>query len=170
MTGRGRSRRVACLVGIALGGVVLSGCGDEPGLDTSAVEAYLAQSQESAFGGLEIGGASCPHQALEEGMTLACTLDVADADVPYRVRLRDVHEPEVRVDVTLDAVVLLQDRIQQYVVSTLPADFSSARVTCDHTVVVVEVGDTVECTVAAGAQTKPVNLTVEDQEGHVSIA
>ena len=53
-------------------------------------------------------------------MTLPCTLAVADAEVPYRVRLRDVHEPEVRVDVTLDAVVLLQDRIQQYVVSTLP--------------------------------------------------
>ena len=170
MTGRGRSRRAACLVGVALAGIVLSGCGDEPGLDTSAVETYLAQSQEAAFGDLEIDGASCPRQALEEGMTLPCTLDVADTKVPYRVRLRDVHEPEVRVDVTLDAVVLLQDRLQQYVVSTLPEDFSSAQVTCGRPVIVVEVGDTVECSVAAGAQTKPVVLTVDDEEGHVSIA
>jgi hypothetical protein len=169
MTGPFR-RRAAYVLGPLLACTVLSGCGDEPGLDTASVEAYLVQSQEKTFGGLEVGGASCPDQALEDGMTLPCTLAVADADVPYRVRLRDVHASEVRVDVALDAVVLLAEEIERFVVSTLPKDFSSAQVTCEHDVIVADVGDRVECTMSAGAQTKPVAVTVEDEEGHVSIA
>jgi hypothetical protein len=165
-----RKPRPAHLLGLVLGAGLLAGCGDEPGLDAAAVADYLQQSQEASFGELEVGGARCPDRALEEGMTLACTLDVADAEVPYRVRLRDVHAAEVRVDVTLDAVVLLQDRMEKFVVSTLPDDFSSAQVDCGHQVVVTQVGDTVECTIAAGAQTKSVVLTVEDEAGHVSIA
>lgn len=166
----GRLRSAVSLLGLVLGGSLLTGCGDEPGLDTAAVEDYLAQSQQATFVGLEIGEASCPDQSLAEGMTLPCTLAVADAEVPYRVRLRDVRESTVRIDVTLDAVVLLQDRIRQHVVSTLPADFSSAQVTCENDVIVAEVGDAVECTVATGAQTKPVVVRVEDEEGRVSIA
>ncbi|GAB3253171.1 hypothetical protein [Nocardioides dilutus] len=164
-----RTPRPAHLLGLVLGVGLLAGCGDEPGLDAVAVADYLEQSQETALGELGIDGARCPDRALREGMTLPCTLHVADAEVPYRVRLRDVHAEKVRVEVTLDAVVLLQDRIQPFVVSTLSDDFSSAQVDCGHQVIVVQVGDTVECTVAAGAQTEPVVLSVEDEEGHVSI-
>jgi hypothetical protein len=67
-------------------------------------------------------------------------------------------------------VVLLGKEIERFVVSTLPKDFSSAQVTCEHDVIVAEVGDTVECTVSSGVQTAPVALVVEDEEGHVSIA
>jgi hypothetical protein len=149
---------------------LLVGCGDEPGVDTAAVEAYLVESQEQTFGDLEVGAASCPEQTLKDGMTLPCTLAVADAEVPYRVRLRDVHATEVRVDVALDAVVLLAEEIEQLVVSSLSDDFASAQVACEHDVIVAEVGDTVECTLSSGAQTKPVALTVEDEEGHVSMS
>jgi len=163
-------RRAAYVLGPLLATTLLAGCGDDPGLDTAAVEAYLVQSQEKTFEGLEVGEASCPDQALKDGMTLPCTLGVADADVPYRVRLRDVHASEVRVDVALDAVVLLGEEIEQFVVSTLPEDFSSAEVACENEVIVADVGDSVECTVSLGAQTTPVSLTVDDEEGRVSIA
>jgi hypothetical protein len=103
-------------------------------------------------------------------MTLPCTLGVADADVPYQVRLRDVHATEVQVDVALDAVVLLADEVERFVVSTLPKDFSSAQVACGSDVIVADVGDSVDCTVSMGAQSKPVAVVVEDEEGHVSIA
>jgi hypothetical protein len=163
-------RRAAYVLGPLLACTLLSGCGDDPGLDTAAVEAYLVQSQEKTFEGLEVGEASCPDETLKDGMTLPCTLGVADADVPYSVRLRDVHASEVQVDVALDAVVLLAEEIQRFVVSTLPKDFSSAQVACEHDVIVADVGDSVDCTVSMGAQTTPVSLTVEDEEGHVSIA
>jgi hypothetical protein len=163
-------RRTARVLGALLAGTVLTACGDEPGLDTAAVEAYLVESQEKTFGDLEVDDASCPDQALQDGMTLPCTLGVAGTDVPYRVRLRDVHSSEVRVDVALDAVVLLGQEIEGFVVSMLPEDFSSAQVTCEHDVIVAEVGDSVECTVSSGAQTTPVALVVEDEQGHVSIA
>lgn len=169
MSGLSR-RRVRDLLGAVLVSGLLVGCGDEPGLDTTSVEDYLVQSQQTTFGDLEVGAASCPKQALEDGMTLPCTLAVGDADVPYRVTLRDVRASEVRVDVALDGVVLLSEGIERFVVSILSQDFSSARVDCDSDVIVAEVGDTVECTVASGAQTRAVVVTVDDEEGTVSIA
>jgi hypothetical protein len=162
-------RRTTSVLGTLLALSLLSGCGDEPGLDTAAVEAYLVQSQEKTFGDLEVGAASCPDQTLKDGMTLPCTLAVADAEVPFSVRLRDVHAAEVRVDVALDAVVLLAEEIEKFVVSTLPKDFASAQVACEHDVIVADVGDSVECLLSSGTQTKPVALTVEDEDGHVSI-
>ena len=97
--------------------IVLSGCGDEPG---------TGHGRRRDLPGAEPGGdvrhrrsrsagRSCPgDQALEEGMTLRCTLGVADAKVPYRVTLRDVHEPEVRVDVSAGRRGAAgQDRLQR---------------------------------------------------------
>lgn len=169
MTRHGR-RRAAGLLGPALALALLSGCGDEPGLDTEAVETYLVQSQRATFDGLEVGPASCPRKALRDGMTLPCTLTVAEASVPYEVRLRDVHEADVRVDVTLAAVVLRSADVERFVVSTLPEDFASAEAACGTDLIVTEVGDTVDCTLSAGAQTKTVAVTVEDEQGHISIA
>jgi Domain of unknown function (DUF4333) len=163
-------RRASYLMASLAGGLVLAGCGDQPGLDTAAVEAYVLQSQASTFGDLEVGPASCPGgQELRDGMTLDCTLTVSDAEVPYRVRLRDVHEEQVKVDVALDAVVLLAKEIQRYVRSTLTKDFASARVTCGQDVLVTEVGEVIECTLASGAQAKPLAVTVEDAAGRISI-
>ena len=168
---RSPRRRAAYLLASSLGVLLLAGCGDQPGLDTAAVEAYLLQSQSSTFGDIEVGPVSCPGgQDLRDGMTLDCTLLVSDADVPYRVRLRDVHEEQVKIDVSLDAVVLLTKEIQRHVRSTLTKDFSSATVTCGHDVLVTEVGEVIECTLASGAQTKPLRVTVEDEAGRVSIA
>ena len=165
MTGR---LRVVCAL---LVGLVVAGCGDVPGMDTGAVERFVLQSQSSTYGDLEVGPATCAgDDELREGMTVRCTLTVADADVPYRVKLRDVRAEKVRADVALDGVVLLATRIQQYVRSTLPESFASAEVTCGHEVIVTEVGADLECLLASGAQTEPLTLTVEDAEGHVSIS
>lgn len=165
------TRRRARYAGWALvGGLLLTGCGDQPGLDASAVESYLVQSQTSVLEGLEIGDASCPDDAeLREAMTLKCTLAVEDATVPYRVRLRDVREEKVRVDVSLDAVVLLAEEVQRFLRSTLPKEFRSADVTCGSAVIVTDVGETLDCTLASGPQTKPVTIRVEDAAGNISI-
>jgi hypothetical protein len=167
----GRPRHRAPYVGAALLTCVLAtGCGDVPGLDTEAVEAFLLQSQSSTYGDVEIGPAACPgSHELRDGMTLQCTVTVVDAEVPYRVRLTHVHDEEVDAAVTLDAVVLMAARIQDYVRSTLPKDFSAAKVSCGHEVLVAQVGDAIDCTLAAGAQTKPLTVTVEDEAGHISI-
>jgi hypothetical protein len=168
----GRSRRRTQYVGAALLTCLLAtGCGNVPGLDTEAVETFLLQSQSSTYGDVEIGPAKCPgSHELRNGMTLDCTVAVLDAKVPYRVRLTDVHEKKVHAAVTLDAVVVMAKQIQKYVRSTLPSDFSSAEVTCGHEVIVTEVGNSIDCVVASGAQTKPLKVTVEDAEGHISIA
>lgn len=160
------------LAGGALGVVLLAGCGDDPGLDTAAVESYLAGSQAAAFGAdAHVGKAHCPgHPALEEGMTLRCTLAVSDASVPYRLTLHKVHSTKVAVDVALDAVVLRSADVQDFVRAQLPKAFAGARVECGAEYVVTDVGETVECTVASGAQNKPVSVKVEDEEGRISIS
>ena len=166
------ARRLATYAATALVlGGALTSCGDEPGWDSSAVESYLKTSQAGNFPGLDVGAASCPgHHALAETMTVRCTLAVADAKVPYRVRLGQAREDKVDVDVALDSVVLRSSDIQDYVRSTLPKDFRHAQVDCGHVLVLAEVGDDVECTLASGAETSPVSVTVEDEEGHISIA
>lgn len=152
-------------------GLLLAGCGVVPGMDTGAVERFVLESQSSTYADLEVGPATCSGDGeLREGMTVRCTLTVADADVPYLVRLRDVREEKVRADVSLDGVVLLTTRIQDYVRSVLPERFASAEVTCGHEVIVTEVGADLECLLASGAQTEPLTVTVEDAEGHVSIS
>ena len=164
-------RRASYLLASLAGGLMLSGCGDQPGPDTAAVEAYVLKSQASTFGNLEVGPASCPGgQELRDGMTLDCTLTVSDAEVPYLVRLGDVHEETVKIEVSLDAVVLLAKEIQRYVRSTLTKDFATANVSCGHDVLVTEVGEVIECTLASGAQAKPLAVTVEDAAGRISIA
>jgi hypothetical protein len=155
---------------VVLLGLLLGACGDEPGLDVTRVEAYLVDSQATTYGDLDLGDASCPDKPLVEGMRLTCTLEVAEVAVPYVVRLRDVRKREVRIDVALDAVVLLEHRIADYVVGTMPEDFADAEVSCDHEVVLADVGDTVECSLSSGGQSNPVKVTVEDDTGRVSIA
>jgi hypothetical protein len=163
-------RRLALATVLVLGGGVLSGCGDEPGLDTGEVEAFLLHSQQEVFSGRDVGPASCKDRALKEGMAVPCTLEVDGVEVPYRAVLHHVHSEDVDVDVALDGVVLLTDRLAPYVVQGLPDDFAAAEVTCEHSVVVAQVDDTFDCTVASGAQTRPITVTVLDDEGHVSLS
>jgi hypothetical protein len=164
-------RRLRLLAGAIIGLVVLAGCGEEPGLDVGAVESYLARSQASTFGAeIEVGTASCPgDHALEEGMELRCTLAVADASVPYRLTLRHVRSAEVSVGVALDAVVLRAADIRDYVRAQLPKAFRKATVECGQEVIVTDVGETVDCTLSSGAQTKQLTVRVEGEDGRISI-
>ena len=160
------------LAGAALGSVLLAGCGDDPGLDVGAVETFLASSQAATYGSdAEVGSADCPGRpALKEGMALRCTLTVSDATVPYRLTLHHVHSAKVSVDVALDAVVLRAADVRDFVRHQLPKAFSDAGVDCGGDYLVTDVGETVECTVSSGAQTRPVSVKVEDEGGGISIA
>jgi len=168
VTARGWPRLLA---GAALGVVLVSGCGEDPGLDTAAVESYLAGSQAAAYGAdAHVGRAHCPGRpALREGMTLRCTLAVSDASVPYRLTLHKVHSTKVTVHVALDAVVLRSADVQDFVRKQLPKAFAEAAVACGADYLVTDVGKTVECTVSSGAQARPVSVKVEDAEGRISI-
>jgi len=168
---RGARRLAAYVAAAVVLGAGLTACGDEPGWDPTAVEGYLQQSQAQSFPDLEVGAATCPgHHALAATMTVRCTLAVADADVPYRVRLRHAREDEVSVDVTLDSVVLRGSDIESYVRSTMPEDFAQAQVDCGHDLVVAQVGEDLDCTLASGAQTTPLSLRVEDAAGHLAVS
>jgi len=159
------------LAATAAGTVLLSGCGEKPGLDLSAVEAYLASSQATTYGtDADVGRAHCAgHPALKEGMTLRCTLTVSDASVPYRLTLHHVHSRKVSVDVALAAVVLRATDIQTFVRKQLPKAFAKATVDCGGDYLVTDVGETVDCTVASGAQTQQVTVTVSDEAGRIAI-
>jgi hypothetical protein len=131
------------------------------------------QSQAAAYGGdADVGPADCAgHPALREGMSLRCTLAVADVSVPYRLTLHHVHSSKVRVDVALDAVVIRTADVRDFLRAQLPKAFAHARVECgDDDYVVTDVGKTLGCTVASGAQSTSVTVKVEDEDGRVSIA
>lgn len=160
------------LAGAVLGSVLVTGCGDDPGLDVAALEAYLAGSQAETFGSdADVGRADCPgHPDLREGVQLRCTLAVSDASVPYRLTLHHVHSARVSVDVALQAVVLRSADVRDFVRQQLPEAFRHAGVDCGGDLLVTDVGASVTCTVSSGAQTEPVSITVDDEEGHISMS
>jgi hypothetical protein len=161
--------RVGVLAGLA---VLLAGCGDRPGYDRGAVEHFLATSQAGTFGGdLEVGKASCPKEAaVEEGMTVRCTLAVSGSAVPYRVTLRDVHGKKVKVTAKPDAVIVPGAAVRDFVRTTLPKESKGADVDCGGGVIVAKVGQTLDCTLTLGAQTQPLKVTVTDKAGTIAIA
>jgi hypothetical protein len=165
------SRFAAYAAGVLVLGAGLTACGDEPGWDPTAVESFLQTSEAGSFAGLDVGPAHCPaHHALTDTVTVRCTLAVADAEVPYSVRVGHAREKKVDVSARLDSVVLRGTDIQAFVRSTLPKDSREATdVDCGHVLVVAQVGDQLDCTLASGAQTAPLSLTVEDAEGHLTL-
>jgi hypothetical protein len=171
VTARAARRLATYAAATVVLGAALTSCGDEPGWDPTAVESFLRTSQAGSFPDLDVGAATCPgHHTLAATMTVRCTLAVADAEVPYRVRLGHGREDHVSVDVALDSVVLRSADIQLYVRSTLPKDFKQAQVDCGHVLVVAQVGDALDCTLASGAETKPLSVKVEDAAGHLTVS
>jgi hypothetical protein len=162
-----RRRSLALVAG---GLLVLAGCGDTPGYDAAAVESYLVTSQADTFGATGVDSASCPaDRELAEGMQLTCTLKVSGAKLPYRVTLRNVHEPKVTVTAHPDGVLVSGAKLSSFVRSTLPKDAKGADVSCGGPFLVARVGTKVDCALVLGSQEKPLTVTVLDKAGRVSI-
>jgi hypothetical protein len=156
---------------VSVGLLCLAGCGERPGYDSTPVESYLARSQAGSFGpAVRIGRATCPEDlALEEGMTFRCRLDVADTALPYRVRLSQVRSEEMRVSAAPDGVLMSGEKVRDFVRSTLPKGSSAADVDCGGVYFVAEVGQTLECTLALGAQQRSIEVRVKDEAGVVTL-
>jgi hypothetical protein len=163
-------KRLAVVLGVGL--LVLTGCGDRPGYDSSAVEKYLVSSQAWRFDGTDISAASCPrHRDLTEGMKVTCTVTVAKSKVPFTVRLTHVHADKVHVSAAPAGVVIPGSRLTQTVTQTLPADSRAAKVDCGTAAyVVARVGQTVDCKLVLGSQTTAIKVTVKDRTGTVSVS
>ena len=163
------SRRVVALAAAAL--LLLAGCGESPGYDAGAVEAYLAKSQAATFAPTgHVGRATCPSGlALREGMTFTCTLAVSGSRLPYRVRLTHVHG-DVSVSAVPKGVLVSGTKMRAFVRSTLPRQAHAADVDCGGPFVVAPVGSSIDCTLVLGSQTRPVKVKVLDAAGRVSIA
>lgn len=152
-------------------GFLLTGCGERPGYDDAAVESYLVTSQRSLFGAAgDRARATCPEdRELREGMTVACTLTVSGAKLPYRVRLTNVRAERVKVVARPDGVLVSGTKIRSYVRSTLPRTAVGADVDCGDPFVVVAIGKSVDCTLSLGSQEKPIQVTVLDEVGRISV-
>ena len=156
------------LVLASLGLLTLAGCGEDPGYDSSAVESYLAQSQQEVLGG-DVR-ASCPDDLeTEEGMTFRCTLKVSGAALPYRVTLTHLDAERVTVSAAPDGVLISGVKVRDFVRTTLPKSSAAADVDCGGPFVVADVGEALDCTLALGAQERPITLTVKDESGVVAV-
>ena len=157
---------------VVAGLLLLSGCGDRPGYDGSAVESYLVTSQADTFGAAGAKArATCPDDRdLREGMTVTCRLAVAGAKLPYRVKLTHVHAKRVTVSARPDGVLVSGTRLRAYVRTTLPRTAAGANVDCGGPFVVVDVGSSVSCMLTLGSQEKPIRVKVLDDAGRVSIS
>jgi hypothetical protein len=132
------------------------------------VESYLVQSQQAVLG--DEVRASCPDDLeTEEGMTFRCTLKVSGAAMPYRITLTDLDAEKVTVSAAPDGVLISGVKVRDFVRTTLPKSSAAADVDCGGPFVVAEVGETLDCTLALGAQERPIKVTVKDEAGVVSV-
>ncbi len=164
-------KRLAILLGASV--LLLSGCGDRPGYDATAVEKYLASTQGQQFAGTgTVGKASCPrHRDLSEGMTVRCTLVVGGSKVPFLVTLTDVDASKVHVHAKPDGVVIPSSKLTAVVAQGLPAQSRGAKVDCGgDAFLVAKVGKTVTCSLVLGSQTRALKVTVKDASGRVSVS
>ncbi len=152
--------------------LALAGCGDRPGYDASAVEAYLVHSQLASFPpSAEISRATCPADlSLHETMRLACTLTVSGSKVPYRVRLTHVHDERVHIDARVDGVLISGVGLRHHVRATLPKTAAGADVDCGGDYVVAAIGSDLDCTMSLGSQRAEVKVRILDADGRVSLA
>jgi hypothetical protein len=163
-----RLRWAAALVG---GTMLVAGCGDTPRYQARAVEAYLVTSQRPAFsGGAQVEKAKCPADLeLREGMSFVCTLTVSGAELPYRVRLTQVHAPRsLTVRARPDGVLFSKDRVTEFVAKKLPRSAQGSVVDCGGEYFVAKVGSTVDCMLRLGSQHDPLELKVLDEAGRLS--
>jgi hypothetical protein len=166
-------RRVWALVVL---GLLVSGCGDSPAYDASAVESHLVRTQAAAYGDTaKVTAASCPaHEDLREGMTLTCSVTVGGARVPYAVRLTHVHSDHaMTVSARPQGVLLSAAKLRAEVQRAMPKGPKDVQVVCGRagaSLVVARVGQKLACQVVLGSQTRPISITVKDAKGRVSIS
>src|SRR5688572_29685429 len=103
------------LVGL-VAGLVLVGCSNDNIYAADALEAAVVASQEDLAEELTVGSATCPDDvALEEGVTVECSIDLEGVDAPYSVTLTDVESQDVAVSVEPLRTVIPADAAVQYV-------------------------------------------------------
>ncbi len=89
--------------------------------------------------------------------------------MPYRVRLTGVHGDQVSMSAAPAGVVISATEVDKIVQRSLGKGSRGAKVDCGGTFVVAEVGDTLPCTLVLGSQEKPLEVTVQDEAGRLSI-
>ena len=68
-----------------------------------------------------------------------------------------------------DGVLLSGVKVRDFVRTTLPKSSAAADVDCGGPYVVADVGETLDCTLALGAQEQPIKVTVKDKSGVVAV-
>jgi hypothetical protein len=148
----------------------------DPASTADAITRYLTQQ----FPDVQVGTIACPKGIkLTAGATFQCTAEVEGAQLPITVTLTHVDTAKGEYDSSFKPAKVLvnTDRAVKEIQSNLPVkvnfELTSDTVDCGTPRVrVVEVGGTIECTIAKGNQRHVVRVVVDDLDGsaHLELA
>jgi Domain of unknown function (DUF4333) len=177
----GRVGRLATITTLLLAAALLVGCSGTvtvggPHYSTvnpAAMSAEITRSLRARYPDVRVGRTTCPGGVkLAVGESFQCTADVEGAQLPIMGTLThvDTDEGYWDADFKLAKAVIDTDRVVEDLRSNLPVkvafDLASATVDCGTPRVrVVEVGGTIDCTIANGGKQQVVRAVVDDVDG-----
>jgi hypothetical protein len=169
---RARAVLLSALAGAAL---LLGGCSFSfsfGGPDLSEIEDKLVEEQKKVAPGLDVGAATCPDDVeVEEGTTFECTVEVEGVEAPYDVTLNEIDGDTVNFDSKPAKPIINVDLIVDFLRGNLNAQSQGAEIDCgDETVLVTEVGATIDCTVSDARGSETVSLVVKNLQGDIGFA
>jgi hypothetical protein len=173
----GRVGRLATIITLLLAAALLAGCtvtvGGRDTVDPARVSASLTRWLQARSPDVRVGSITCPGGVkLTAGGTFQCTADMEGAQLPITVTLTHVDTDKGEYDVSFKPAKALinTDKVVEDLRSNLPIkvafDLASATIDCGTPRVrVVEVGETIECTVSKGDARHVVRAVIEDVDG-----
>jgi Domain of unknown function (DUF4333) len=180
----GRVGRLVRMITLLLAAVLAASCsatvtvGARDTVDPARVSASLTTWLKDRYPDVQVGGIACPSGVkLTVGRTFECTADMEGAQLPITVTLTHVDKEDYTSNFKLTKALIYTDKVIEELRSNLPVkvNFEPASATVDcgtPRVRVVEVGGTIECTVAKGDARHVVRVVIEDVagKGHFELA
>jgi hypothetical protein len=157
---------------LLVGAAVLAGCSVTVGarqgtVDPARISASLTRWMKEQYPNLRVGGVDCPGGIKPvEGAAFECTADIEGARLPVAVTITHVAADNYDVSFKRTKALVSTDRAVKELQSKLPVDLADATVDCGTPRIrVVEVGGTIDCTIANGGEQQVVRGVVDDVDG-----
>jgi hypothetical protein len=168
----GRASWLVTISTLLLAAAVVAGCTVTVGarrgaVDPARISASLTRWLKEQYPGLRVGSVDCPRGVKTvEGASFECTADMEGARLPIAVTITHVAADNYDVSFKRTKALVNTDTAVKELQSNLPVELANATVECGTPRVrVVEVGGTIDCTIADGGKQQVVRAVVDNVDG-----
>ncbi|MEA2446908.1 MAG: hypothetical protein QOK47_545 [Actinomycetota bacterium] len=138
----------------------------------SDLEDQMVAAQEEQAPDLEVQGAKCPEEVpAKVGTKFQCTVTIEGVEAPYDVTLNSVEGGQGHFDFINAKPIIDTTKVVEFISQRLETQgVTGIDVACGESKVqIVEIGDSIPCTISDDQDTQTIQAVVEDLQGTVSL-